>query len=171
MQLGGTWLSAEVRQRRFRRWLCIYCAHSGHILVTCPIKVSGSPVKVRVLVSRTNFGNFASRPTIQVTLSTPSASISQVALVFSGSDSNFIDSDLAMKEKLKATSLNGRVLWQVSHQIFPFRWCFTVIMWRSNFRVCISACLSKSLWYPWLSLHNPQIDWRAGELHFHSDFF
>lgn len=42
MQLGSAKLTAEERTRRFGETLCLYCGHSGHRLVTCPLRVCSS---------------------------------------------------------------------------------------------------------------------------------
>lgn len=62
----------------------------GIVHILCSVRSSsyklfskrlGSSVKEQVLVSQTNFDNFLSHPTIQVTLITSSVAISQVVLV------------------------------------------------------------------------------------------
>ncbi|KAB5579656.1 hypothetical protein PHYPO_G00197480 [Pangasianodon hypophthalmus] len=45
MQLGGTRVSLEERQRRARRNLCFYCGGTGHWVNNCPEKPSTSKIK------------------------------------------------------------------------------------------------------------------------------
>lgn len=113
-------------------------------------------------------------------LTTWSASISQAVLIDSGADANFMDSGLArrlglsstkMCTDLKATSLDGRTLWHVSHQTSPVQVTFpdSHVEEMSFFEVT-SLIQPLILGYPWLRLNNPSIDWSTGNIKFRSEF-
>lgn len=92
----------------------------------------------------------------------------------SGADANFMDIQLARKcglhlipleESLKATSLDGKPLWQVTHRSTP-----TSIKFADGYSVKLAFYEYTSqfqpmiLRYPRLKTHNPHFSWSTGEV-------
>lgn len=89
-------------------------------------------------MSHTSISPLPSRPLPEVTLCSPSISLVQVVLVGSGADTNLIDMCLAKKfglgvipfdKPLKATFLDGRLLWYIAHSTIPVKMTFSDRHW------------------------------------------
>lgn len=73
----------------------------------------------------------------------------------------------SVPKPLKAASLDGCLLWEVSHQTTPVTVLFgnnhveeiTFLEFSSPNQLVIRG-------YPWLRQHNPQVDWLTGEVKF-----
>lgn len=125
-------------------------------------------------MSRTTLNVSPSRCLPNVTLSSSSVVLRHPVLVDSGSDASFIDFELAKKLNLEtfplprpmeASALDGRLLCRVTHHTQPLQLSFqdghTELL---VFHVFRSPEHPIILGYPWLTLHNPHIDWSTGKI-------
>ncbi len=176
MQRGGVHISAEERERRIRSRLCLYCGAKGHFAASCPLKGQSSPVDGGVLASATVISSLPrSRTTISVVLRWAGITVNGLALIDSGAEGSFIDERWAMEQGIPLLDLNdtttvfaldGRALSTVRRSTCPLS--LTV---SGNHRETISFFVFQSpytpivLGHPWLTQHNPQIDWVKGSVH------
>ncbi len=141
--------------------------------LSCSAKRSGSPVEVGVLVSPASpspKSPQATRLLVDSVLSVGSKSCPAPALIDSGAKDNLIDHDLALQlgcelqpleRTIPAIALNGKRFAQVTHQSSPIH-----ILISGNHHKCIQFKVISDLHspvvlgFPWLILHNPQIDWK-----------
>ena len=113
-----------------------------------------------------------SRTLLEAKLITNSLSHPLKALVDSGSDENFIDTDLVTQHNIPITllprprgvsALDGRHLARITHQTEPL-----TLVTSGNHRETIQFLVISSphsplvLGQPWLQCHNPHVDWRRG---------
>ncbi len=175
MQLRGVRISAEERERRIRSRLCLYCGARGHFAASCPLKGQSSP-DGGVLASATVISSLPrSRTTISVVLRWAGITVNGLALIDSGAEGSFIDERWAMEQGIPLLDLNdtttvfaldGRALSTVRRSTCPLS--LTV---SGNHRETISFFVFQSpytpivLGHPWLTQHNPQIDWVKGSVH------
>ena len=111
---------------------------------------------------------------VQAKLISPSLELLHPLLVDSGADEIFMDWRLAkqlgvrlfpLTKPLEASSLDGRLLCKVTHHTQPIQ-----LMMAKGHREFLSfllySCPSHPLLLglPWLSKHNPHIDWSSGEI-------
>lgn len=179
MQLGRTRFSAEERQRCLQGWLCLYCGQPGQILVTCPVKIRGPPMKDRVLVSRTITHAHAPRLSMTVFFSIAGISHSQALMLDSGTDTSFMDSELTrslgvqltpLSAPLRMSSLDGSFLWKVTHETRPVRMTFgNTHSEEISFLIYTLALQPVVLGLPWLQHHNLNVSWVTRELQFNLD--
>ncbi len=176
MQRGGVHISAEERERRIRSRLCLYCGANGHFAASCPLKGQSSPVDGGVLASATVISSLPrSRTTISVVIRWAGITVNGLALIDSGAEGSFIDERWAMEQGIPLLDLNdtttvfaldGRALSTV-HRIT----CPLSLTVSGNHRETISFFVFQSpytpivLGHPWLTQHNPQIDWVKGSVH------
>ncbi len=176
MQRGGVRISAEERERRIRSRLCLYCGANGHLAASCPLKGQSSPVDGGVLASATVISSLPrSRTTISAVLRWAGITVNGLALIDSGAEGSFIDERWAMEQGIPLLDLNdtttvfaldGRALSTVLRITCPLS--LTV---SGNHRETISFFVFQSpytpivLGHPWLTQHNPQIDWVKGSVH------
>ncbi len=176
MQLRGVRISAEERERRIRSRLCLYCGAKGHFAASCPLKGQSSPVDGGILASATVISSLPrSRTTISVVLRWAGITVNGLALIDSGAEGSFIDERWAMEQGIPLLDLNdtttvfaldGRALSTVRRSTCPLS--LTV---SGNHRETISFFVFQSpytpivLGHPWLTQHNPQIDWVKGSVH------
>ena len=170
IQLGRTRLTAEERQRRLREGRCIYCRQMGHFISGCPLK--SQTFVTNALVSHTTFSSL--RPVIQAQLITSSQTVNHPVLVDSGADESFMDWRLAKRldlelislpKPLEAHALDGRLLCRVTHRTRPIQ--FTISKDHTealSFQLLNSPSHPLILGFPWLSKHNPHMDWSTGRI-------
>ncbi|XP_055015782.1 uncharacterized protein LOC129410863 [Boleophthalmus pectinirostris] len=108
MQLGRARLTPAERQRRQRSGLCIYCGQAGHYINSCPQRPK----------------EMAHQLQLPSTLCWSRESIPLLALVDSGADDNFIDSNFVsqanipldpLKPPRDVNALNGERLARITH--------------------------------------------------------
>uniref|UniRef100_A0AAQ4PPB8 ribonuclease H n=1 Tax=Gasterosteus aculeatus aculeatus TaxID=481459 RepID=A0AAQ4PPB8_GASAC len=170
MQLGRTKLSPEERQRRVREGRCLYCGQRGHYLSNCPVRDQAAARYT--LVSHTTVSSV--RPSMQAKLITPSQTVTYPFLVDSGADENFMDWRLAKRlnlkliplpKQLEAHALDGRLLCKITHRTGPIQ---MIISERHSEALSFYLFDSPShpliLGFPWLSKHNPHMNWVTGEI-------
>lgn len=159
MQIGRMHLSAEERQCRFTKGLCLYCGGQGHIAAACPVNL--------VLVSRQAGGTSIS-PLVGSRTNIPSmvlhndSVIRCFALIDSGADSTWAHQQgfpiFDLPSPLTAHSLNRHEL--VTHITGPVS-----VITSGNHREELKFYLFNLssvpivLGHPWLSLHNLYINW------------
>ncbi|KAI2655929.1 Transposon Tf2-6 polyprotein [Labeo rohita] len=104
MQMGRSRLSLEEKRRRRNEGLCLYCGAAGHIAAQCPVKARAHQ------------------------LQWSSTSYDCQALIDSGAEGNYLDSDLAYRLKLPVVALsqpiavhalNGLSLPSITHTTGP----------------------------------------------------
>uniref|UniRef100_A0A8D0CYT6 Gypsy retrotransposon integrase-like protein 1 n=1 Tax=Sander lucioperca TaxID=283035 RepID=A0A8D0CYT6_SANLU len=160
----------EMEEDQGRRLHLLWTAGPFHWTVSS--KRRGSPVKERILVSHTSVTNCSSRPLFSVTVASKGISRPLEVMVDSGADVSLMDISLArelglcsipLPVPLRATALDGRFLWQVTHQTSP-----VILSFPDHHSETLSFLLVNSslppviLGFPWLSEHNPHIDWTLG---------
>ena len=170
MQLGRTKLSTEERQRRVQEGRCIYCGQMGHYLSGCPVKDRATAKYT--LVSHTTVSSV--RPLMQAMLITPSQTVIYPFLVDSGADESFMDWRLAKKLNLKliplpkaleAHALDGRLLCRITHRTDLIQMTISQEHTESmSFHLLNSPSHPLILGFPWLSKHNPHMNWATGEV-------
>lgn len=136
-------------------------------------KRADSPVNESALVSQTSPSSSA-RITVPSCLLWGRESLPLKVLIDSGADESFIHDELATQLNLpleplstprNVTALDGRLIAQVKFRTVPV----TLII-SGNHREDIQLLVIPSphvplvLGFPWLLLHNPQIDWKASSI-------
>ena len=170
MQLGRTKLSPEERQRRIREGRCIYCGQMGHFLSGCSVRDQATARST--LVSHTTVS--AVRPLMQARFITPSQTVIYPFLVDSGADESFMDWRLAKRlnlrliplpKPLEAHALDGRLLCKITHRTDLIQMTISKEHTESlSFHLFNSPSHPIILGFPWLSRHNPHINWTTGEV-------
>ena len=124
-------------------------------------------------MSRLSSG-FPPRTLTQVQVKIDRHVLTQGVLIDSGADESLMDWGLAKKwncgvipltQPLKASALDGRLLFTVTHCTMPIE--VTVNATHTEhmtFHLFDSAQHPLILGYPWLVKHNPHIDWRSGRV-------
>uniref|UniRef100_A0AAQ5YVE2 ribonuclease H n=1 Tax=Amphiprion ocellaris TaxID=80972 RepID=A0AAQ5YVE2_AMPOC len=143
-----------------------------HGLSSSSAKRFGSPVRGGILVSRTSTTS-PLHLQLQATLCWNSETLPVPALVDSGAEEYFLYSNLVQQlgipsipldQPLIAQALNGVQLAQVTRKTSPID---LIIAGNHCEKVsfCVIDCSEPPvvLDYPWLTRHNPQLDWRKGE--------
>ncbi len=176
MQLGGVRISAEEREPRIRSRLCLYCGANGHFAASCPLKGQSSPVDGGVLASATVISSLPRCcTTISAVLRWAGITVNGLALIDSGAEGSFIDERWAMEQGIPLLDLNdtttvfaldGRALSTVRRITCPLSLTSQEITERLFiFFVFQSPYTPIVLGHPWLTQHNPQIDWVKGSVH------
>uniref|UniRef100_A0AAQ4QLT0 Gypsy retrotransposon integrase-like protein 1 n=1 Tax=Gasterosteus aculeatus aculeatus TaxID=481459 RepID=A0AAQ4QLT0_GASAC len=111
---------------------------------------------------------------MQAKLITPSQTVTYPFLVDSGADENFMDWRLAKRlnlkliplpKQLEAHALDGRLLCKITHRTDPIQ---MIISERHSEALSFYLFDSPShpliLGFPWLSKHNPHMNWVTGEI-------
>ncbi|KAG1964568.1 retrotransposable element [Pimephales promelas] len=144
MQVGRARLSREERERRRSQGLCLYCGRAGHFIHSCPVKE-------------------------QARLRWRQSTHCTSALLDSGAEGNFMDFRLAHRLQIPVTplshpiivnALNGQELPRITHVTEDI-----TLITSGNHTELISFFLMDSplapvvLGHPWLSRHNPRVDW------------
>lgn len=102
MQIGGTRLTPEERDRRIRQKLCLYCGQPGHLRISYPTRPSQ---RNPTAVSTHSFSSYNIE--VAVTLICSSGSFSVMAMIDSGSAANLIDADFARSHNLPLIPCNS----------------------------------------------------------------
>ena len=121
-----------------------------------------------------SLSNSVSRLALPASLIIEQESVQLRALIDSGCEQNLIDSELVQQLKIPiiplvaplcVSALNGKALPVISHQTEPIE-----VVVSGNHREKLSFYVFPSpqsplvLGYPWLSLHNPHLDWSNGRV-------
>uniref|UniRef100_A0A9J7X6B8 Retrotransposon gag domain-containing protein n=1 Tax=Cyprinus carpio carpio TaxID=630221 RepID=A0A9J7X6B8_CYPCA len=175
MQVGRARLTREERERRRSRGLCLYCGGSGHFLLSCPVKRASPVVNLRLLSGGISAGKSSTTSTLlPVKLRWANNTHTCHALLDSGAEGNFMDTNLAQHLKLPITplshqitvnALNGQVLPCITHTTGPI-----TLLTSGNHTENIPFLLMDSpvapivLGHPWLVKHNPRVDWGSNTI-------
>uniref|UniRef100_A0AAQ4PQG4 Gypsy retrotransposon integrase-like protein 1 n=1 Tax=Gasterosteus aculeatus aculeatus TaxID=481459 RepID=A0AAQ4PQG4_GASAC len=174
MQLGGTLLSPEERERRRVEGLCFYCGRTGHYRNTCPHRgTRGQPLTVSTLLCP----NISSHQCLlSVTIIGGKGRVTVPALVDSGSAGNFISRRLVQHLQLATspcspplpiTAINNQPLGSglISQATVPVTLVVGVLhSERLSLLVIDDITNEVILGLPWLAFHKPQIAWTNNEL-------
>lgn len=147
-----------------------------HFPLPVAAKRPGSSVAVGELTSRKTFKHPLPglRLSVPITVGTGEDKVSLAALVDSGAEDSLMDSELAkqtglpleaLETPLPTVALNGEEIARITHRTLPV----TVVVSGNHvenlgFLLLPSPQNPVVLGYPWLSRHNPQIDWSAGRI-------
>ncbi|KAJ8012622.1 hypothetical protein DPEC_G00044780 [Dallia pectoralis] len=111
---------------------------------------------------------------LDATLSWEQQSLQLSALVDSGADENFLDSNLVsqagipvevLPAPLNAHALNGELLARVSHRTIPLSLHLSGNHTETiQFYIISSSHAPVILGQPWLRQHNPHFDWTSGSV-------
>ncbi len=169
MQMGRPRLSLEEKRRRRNEGLCLYCGAAGHIAAQCPVKASVTAVKGLLTGGITLAKSSLAATLLTVKLQWSSVTYDCQALVDSGAEGNFLDSDLAdrlrlpviaLSQPIAVHALNGLSLPSITHSTGPLR-----LVTSGNHTETIQFLLTDTpvtpvvLGHPWLVLHNPHFNW------------
>lgn len=178
MQIGRTRLSPQERQRRIIHKCYLYCGSPQHLISHCPILPIGiSPsVWVGLLVGY----NQTNRLTVLAILWVNKTPFQCSALVDSDAKQNVIDPEiiekcsipvLELKSLLSVSTLDGSEMDSMKHQTQPVQ---LIISGNHNEELQSYAYPNKEsslvLSFPWLTSHNPQINWSSQWIDSWGDF-
>lgn len=168
LQLGRMRLSQERTSAYTVVWLATFCSNVPSDQKSS-LSASGG-----ALVSHMPVDSSSKRIQLKGTVSFNTMSLPILALVDSGADDNFIDSEFVSQAKIptellpepkKVFALDGRVLAIVTHRTVPVS-----LLVSGNHCELISLYIAPSpsaslvLGLPWFRLHNPHIDWPTQSL-------
>ncbi len=169
MQMGRPRLSLEEKRRRRNEGLCLYCGAAGHIAAQCPVKARETAVKGLLTGGITLAKSSLAATLLTVKLQWSSVTYDCQALIDSGAEGNFLDSDLAdrlrlpviaLSQPIAVHALNGLSLPSITHSTGPLR-----LVTSGNHTETIQFLLTDTpvtpvvLGHPWLVLHNPHFNW------------
>ncbi len=169
MQMGRPRLSLEEKWRRRNEGLCLYCGAAGHIAAQCPVKARETAVKGLLTGGITLAKSSLAATLLTVKLQWSSVTYDCQALIDSGAEGNFLDSDLAdrlrlpviaLSQPIAVHALNGLSLPSITHSTGPLR-----LVTSGNHIETIQFLLTDTpatpvvLGHPWLVLHNPHFNW------------
>ncbi len=106
MQMGRPRLSLEEKGRRRNEGLCLYCGAAGHIAAQCPVKSRETAVKGLLTGGITLAKSSLAATLLTVKLQWSSVTYDCQALIDSGAEGNFLDSDLAYRLRLPVIALS-----------------------------------------------------------------
>ncbi|KAG1957249.1 retrotransposable element [Pimephales promelas] len=145
MQVGRARLSREEKERRRSQGLCLYCGAAGHFAYNCPVKGQARQL-------RWSGHNHDCQ-----------------ALVDSGAEGNFMDHGFAQRFNIPLLPLTSRIAVQaLNGQDLPTISLITgpITLTTSgnhtetcSFYIMDSPLAPIVLGHPWLTEHNPKIDW------------
>lgn len=181
MQVGHSHLSADEWARRFREGHCLYCGRPGHLIRSCPVHPSReAPVRNRrssdseaMLIGRIRVKGPIDHCEVPVTLLLPEPH-RVTALIDSGSSVNLIDRTLVQRLLIphractsprSVTTLDGRPL---AHGMLdmvtePLEFLIQDTCQKATIFFIIDIPAEPLvLGYPWLVIHQPQINWTKG---------
>uniref|UniRef100_A0A3P9HCQ1 Gypsy retrotransposon integrase-like protein 1 n=1 Tax=Oryzias latipes TaxID=8090 RepID=A0A3P9HCQ1_ORYLA len=172
LHVGHSKLTPEERQKRSNEGLCFYCGDAGHIVSQCSKRLSSRTPSPRVRLQR-NLSEDSSSPFLFVPAKISNLNLVHElsALIDSGAEHSFIDSNLVRQLKLpvesldvpvKAAGLGGKQLSRITLRTKPIL-LFTSGNHREyhQFFVTDSPQTPVILGFSWLHLHNPHIDWSS----------
>uniref|UniRef100_A0A3P9KE27 CCHC-type domain-containing protein n=1 Tax=Oryzias latipes TaxID=8090 RepID=A0A3P9KE27_ORYLA len=170
LHVGHSKLTPEERQKRSNEGLCFYCGDAGHIVSQCSKRLSCRTPSPSVRLQG-NLSEDSSSPFLFVPAKISNLNLVQElsALIDSGAEHSFIDSNLLRQLKLpvesldvpvKAAGLGGKQLSRITLRTKPIL-LFTSGNHREyhQFFVTDSPQTPVILGFSWLHLHNPHIDW------------
>ena len=162
---GG--VSEPEKDRRRRLGLCFYCGTAGHLAVVCPVKT--------IRVVDTNKGEMKSSYCLRLPIIIKPYDVVVYALIDSGATGNFIDKSLATRLglpcKLKKTpcSISLADGTMISDHITEEVTLQLAVQTHEETLTLDIGCFPKNqiiLGMPWLTRHNPVIDFRTNILTF-----
>ena len=165
MQLGRARLTPEERRRRQQEGWCFYCGELGHRAAVCSAKRS-------TVVSQFTVSSSVSRTLTTVKVIHHTAT-ELGALIDSGADESLMDWGLAEELGLKsellvkpinAKALNGNELFTITHISEPLKMHINGHREHIRFYLFKSPSQTLILGLPWLIHHNPQVNWRTGQI-------
>ncbi len=106
MQMGRSSLSLEEKRTRRNEGLCRYCGAAGHFAAQCPVKARVTAVKGLLTGGITLAKSSLAATLLTVKLQWSSVTYDCQALVDSGAEGNFLDSDLADRLRLPVIALS-----------------------------------------------------------------
>lgn len=172
MQVGRSRLSAAERNRRRAAGVFVLRPFCRHLPVF--VKRACPPVVEGILVGDLSSNNFPPLLMLPVKLMIGTITHTLSALIDSGAEQNFIDASLAAKihvpteallKPLRVSALSGQRLPDITHVTGPLTLVFSGNhSERSHFFVFKAPLTPLVLGYPWLQLHNRQIDWKKGKV-------
>ncbi len=174
MQMGRSRLSLEEKRRRRNEGLCLYCGAAGHIAALCSVNARETAVKGLLRGGITLAKSSLAATLLTVKLQWSSVTYDCQALIDSGAEGNFLDSDLAYRLRLPVIALsqpiavhalNGLSLSSITHSTGPLR-----LVTSGNHVETIQFLLTDTpvtpvvLGHPWLVLHNPHFNWSQSSI-------
>ncbi len=174
MQMGRSRLSLEEKRRRRNEGLCLYCGAAGHIAALCSVNARETAVKGLLRGGITLAKSSLAATLLTVKLQWSSVTYDCQALIDSGAEGNFLDSDLAYRLRLPVIALsqpiavhalNGLSLPSITHSTGPLR-----LVTSGNHTETIQFLLTDTpitpvvLGHPWLVLHNPHFNWSQSSI-------
>ncbi|KAL0170658.1 hypothetical protein M9458_035254, partial [Cirrhinus mrigala] len=172
MQVGRTRLSREEKERRRALGLCLYCGAAGQCSV--PGKSQSPSVGRRLLTGGVAFEKSSSAATL-LNYSTTQGVWNHAfflcqALIDSGAEGNFLDFNFAhelgipvnlLTHPVAVSALSSQSLPPVTHTTGPVSLITSGNHTEDiHFLLTDSPLASVVLGHPWLSLHNPNINWQ-----------
>uniref|UniRef100_A0A8C5PHN1 ribonuclease H n=1 Tax=Leptobrachium leishanense TaxID=445787 RepID=A0A8C5PHN1_9ANUR len=185
MQIGRTGISEAERTHRRERGLCFYCAGAGHFRLQCPQRPRGgrgdtgkpgqrtptSQVIGSLYASFVDNEKKKTRILVPISLTWEGVHLETEAFLDSGASGNFMDRvfasknlmPLVLKERpLMVEAIDGKPLScpHITHDTIEV--CMkTGVLHRETirFQIIDSPSCPVVLGFPWLTEHNPVIDW------------
>uniref|UniRef100_A0A8C6LB05 Ty3 transposon capsid-like protein domain-containing protein n=1 Tax=Nothobranchius furzeri TaxID=105023 RepID=A0A8C6LB05_NOTFU len=144
-----------------------------------PVKLTSLPVGSRLLVGGSS-NNANPQCSLPCTIFYNHNSSVSCALLDSGCDQNLLDQSLVHSLKIstsllptpiQVSSLKGNSLTTITHQTVPVKFLVSGNHYEvTSFYVLPSPLSPVVLGHAWLSLHNPQVNWKTGQIEFWSPF-
>ncbi len=174
MQMGRSRLSLEEKRRRRNEGLYLYCGAAGHIAALCSVNARETAVKGLLRGGITLAKSSLAATLLTVKLQWSSVTHDCQALIDSGAEGNFLDSDLAdrlrlpviaLSQPIAVHALNGLSLSSITHSTGPLR-----LVTSGNHIETIQFLLTDTpvtpvvLGHPWLVLHNPHFNWSQSSI-------
>ncbi len=171
MQVDFYHLTQGERQRRILHRLCQYCGGEGHIITACPVRPPRPAVSSVQLPPQI-------APLVRTTLQllTPQICVSAQALIDSCSGGNFISPQLLQKlnvrkkrcsQELRIHTIQGKPLGRghIRHLSSPLKLRIGCLHTEEIvFMVLEGSTADVILGRPWMSQHNPEVNWDTGEI-------
>ncbi|ROI62448.1 Retrotransposon-derived protein PEG10 [Anabarilius grahami] len=171
MEVENSRLTPTERHRRLTLNLCLYCGTPGHVISACPTRPP-RPMVSAILPSTPKMKPL----TTVVNLTAADTSLTVVALLDSGSASNFISGALCRQLRLKTapsptiyliSSITGKPLSRkhVRRMVGPLQLQVGLLHTEGiHLLVLEDSTADVVLGQPLLEQHNPTISWKSGEI-------